>query len=361
MVLEQPIPYGNNTLDNSPLEQTGQDFPCKLRAGAYDVTQMNYWVAGEAQSVRFRGSAVHGGGSCQFSVTTDLQPTRDTRWKVIHSMVGGCPSSAGGNLLGGADAHSADDFDVLLPKEMPNGRYTFAWTWFNRMGNREMYMNCAPISVSGGGDDITFLDALPDMFVANLPSTDCATVANFDYAFPNPGDSVMTGKQAKVVSTLDGGGCVSMTRLGAGDQTMQPVRQTAESLGHPGSTRTATLESTAMVTATHIPSVYETEESVTISSGSLQQSHSVTAAFKTDASPTNTGSARALEDTSKGAIKTTLPETCVPCSVAGSVLCIDDADFGLCDGVCAVPQPLAAGTFCSQGLILKRTTRPFSR
>ncbi|OAL42630.1 hypothetical protein IQ07DRAFT_462881, partial [Pyrenochaeta sp. DS3sAY3a] len=190
LMLENPIPFGKPTLNNSPLDGSGLDFPCKLREGVYDLTQMNNWTAGEAQTIRFLGSAVHGGGSCQFSVTKDLHPTKASQWKVVHSVIGGCPASVGGNLPGGPTSHGAATFDIVMPKGMPGGRYTFAWTWFNRQGNREMYMNCAPISVSGGDSDTAFFESLPNMFVANLPNTACSTLEDFDFAFPEPGDSV---------------------------------------------------------------------------------------------------------------------------------------------------------------------------
>ncbi|KAH7061011.1 hypothetical protein BKA63DRAFT_484618 [Paraphoma chrysanthemicola] len=135
MILKYPKPYGALTLNNSPLEANGADFPCKQRSGVYDVTVMNQWKAGERQSVSFDGTAVHGGGSCQFSVTTDMQPTKSSRWKVIHSVVGGCPANAEGNLQG--DEH-AETFNFIVPRDLPSGSYTFAWTWFNRRGRREM-------------------------------------------------------------------------------------------------------------------------------------------------------------------------------------------------------------------------------
>ena len=121
VMMESPVPYGRPTLNNSPLDGTGSDFPCKLRTGVYDVTQMNYWTAGEAQTIRFVGSAVHGGGSCQFSVSEDLQPSKSSQWKVVYSVVGGCPASVEGNLSGGPASRVADTFEVVLPKELPNG------------------------------------------------------------------------------------------------------------------------------------------------------------------------------------------------------------------------------------------------
>jgi hypothetical protein len=64
MILENPVPYGNATLNNAPLEDSGLDFPCKQRDGVYDITRMNNWRVEEIQLIRFAGSAVHGGGSC---------------------------------------------------------------------------------------------------------------------------------------------------------------------------------------------------------------------------------------------------------------------------------------------------------
>jgi hypothetical protein len=118
MILDSPVPYGRPTLNNSPLDGAGSDFPCKLRAGVYDLTQMNNWTAGEPQTIRFLGSAVHGGGSCQFSMSEDLQPTKSSQWKVVLSVVGGCPANVEGNLAGGPTDQGAGTFEVVLPKEM---------------------------------------------------------------------------------------------------------------------------------------------------------------------------------------------------------------------------------------------------
>ena len=145
MILKSPVPYGNP--NNSPLEATGSDFPCK--AVPYTVNTMNEWSVGSEQTLSFTGTAVHGGGSCQISVTTDKEPTKESKWKVIYSIEGGCPVEAAGNLdQNGPSTNNA--FKYTVPAELPNGVMTMAWTWFNKIGNREMYMNCAPITVSGG-------------------------------------------------------------------------------------------------------------------------------------------------------------------------------------------------------------------
>jgi len=66
--------------------------------------------------------APHGGGSCQFSLSYDNGVT----FKVIHSIEGGCPLDAVMNK-----------YSVKIPESAPAAeRALFAWTWFNRIGNR---------------------------------------------------------------------------------------------------------------------------------------------------------------------------------------------------------------------------------
>lgn len=130
-----------------------------------------------------------GGGSCQISLTKDLEPTKDSVFQVIHSIEGGCPTSSAGNIGGDPNAADPTTFDYQIPQGIAPGKYTLAWTWFNKVGNREMYMNCAPIVVSGGGSkrsvdddeyepsynetadfELAARDAtFPSMFVANIP------------------------------------------------------------------------------------------------------------------------------------------------------------------------------------------------
>ena len=66
--------------------------------------------------------APHGGGSCQFSLSYDNGAT----FNVIHSIEGGCPLDAVMNK-----------YTVPIPDNAPAAdRALFAWTWFNRIGNR---------------------------------------------------------------------------------------------------------------------------------------------------------------------------------------------------------------------------------
>lgn len=75
-------------------------------------------------------------------------------WKVIMSYIGGCPTDARGNLPTAVACNGENSPDCVnnlsfkIPPEVKDRNATLAWTWFNNVGNREMYMNRA--TVPGG-------------------------------------------------------------------------------------------------------------------------------------------------------------------------------------------------------------------
>jgi hypothetical protein len=215
--LAAPIPYGHP--DTSPLTASGANYPCKTDNG-FTVNTVTKMAVGESQKMSFSGSAVHGGGSCQISLTPGRTPTDSSQFKVIYSIMGGCP---------GTDA-STVSYDFKIPAEVPAGDYTLAWTWFNRIGNREMYMNCAPITVSGGsGSDSTF-SALPDMAIYNIADKNtCKTTEGTDVAFPDPGKYVLTGSGNKPGPPVGCGGAAAA----AGPAAAAPAAPAAGSDGTP--------------------------------------------------------------------------------------------------------------------------------
>jgi hypothetical protein len=82
-------------------------------------------------------------------------------WKVIMSYIGGCPTDARGNLPTAVACNGENSPDCMnnlsfkIPPEVKDGNATLAWTWFNNVGNREMYMNRATVpGVSGANDTI---------------------------------------------------------------------------------------------------------------------------------------------------------------------------------------------------------------
>ena len=130
IALSSPVPFGHP--DTSPLSPSGSNFPCKTDNGFGFSTVTNMKV-GDSQTIAFSGTAVHNGGSCQLSLTPGYKPTTSSQFKVILSIEGGCPGLNG----------QTTTYDYKIPEEVPNGNYTFGWTWYNNIGNREIYMNCA--------------------------------------------------------------------------------------------------------------------------------------------------------------------------------------------------------------------------
>lgn len=375
-----PVPYGHP--NNSPLAASGADFPCKATGSeSYTVTAANQWNAGETQNVTFRGSVVHGGGSCQFSLTTDLAPTKDTQWKVIHSAIGGCPSTASNGNLSPADEMNTkqlSQYPITLPADLPAGEYTFAWTWFNKVGNREMYMNCAPITVGGGsggaGEASTkevssVLGSLPDMFVANVASGTCETKEGVDFQFPDPGKSVNTATSGPGFSVNIGSGfnveagCASVTRMGAGAGSMGSPSQATGAPSAPAASQPAATSAAPSAVPSNPGGIFAPGAS----SAAPQQPVASTSAVTPQQPATPTGTSPAPEQPiaptgvapapvpvpSQPAGNVTPPTSgdCTPCSTDGAVVCIGSNQFGMCNFGCAVPQALAAGTVCADGKI----------
>lgn len=203
-----PTPYGKSSLNNGPLLADGTDFPCKLRSGVYDSEgASNIYALGRTYPLSFIGQAVHGGGSCQVSITYDSQPTRNSIWKVIRSIEGGCPAQGqSGNIGDNANAANPFQYDFTIPSNIPTGSGTIAWTWFNKIGNREMYMNCGPMTLTGISGTWEGFEMLPDMFRANI-NNGCAVPDGKDLVFPDPGRDVTRMNQGTTAFAGPTGSC----------------------------------------------------------------------------------------------------------------------------------------------------------
>ncbi|KAI1213159.1 lytic polysaccharide monooxygenase [Annulohypoxylon truncatum] len=212
MIMANPKPFGGPDLDNSPL--TSSNYPCKLKgdpATFYKTDGLdNTMAVGESQTLSFKGSAVHGGGSCQLAITQDMQPSATTSWQVIESIEGGCPSKSG---------QGADTYDWKIPDGVGPGNYVFAWTWISKLaGQPEYYMNCAPITVTGGKkrsnanetyDLISRDNSFPELFVANLADINsCKTEPGTDPEYPDPGSNVVRPGTSNKFAKVQGDNCV---------------------------------------------------------------------------------------------------------------------------------------------------------
>ncbi|KAI0394899.1 hypothetical protein F5Y17DRAFT_425963 [Xylariaceae sp. FL0594] len=209
--LENPKPYvfvADGKVN--PLESSGRDFPCRIPPGQrYEIDgEPTPMAIGEDQFLSFSGHAVHGGGSCQIALSKGF-PTKDSSWKVIHSIEGGCPAR---HQKGNLEGPNVDKYFFQIPEGIETGQnWTLAWTWFPRVGGQpEIYMNCAPITVLPSKPKKRMSlperrqslsvsrrdDGFPELFMANLGdltggcTTNQALTAQIPIAFPNPGPSV---------------------------------------------------------------------------------------------------------------------------------------------------------------------------
>ncbi|KAF2120873.1 hypothetical protein BDV96DRAFT_641524 [Lophiotrema nucula] len=342
MIMREPKPFGNP--NNSPLDPSGADFPCKIGTVAFTGTATPY-KSGDQAVLGFTGSAVHGGGSCQVSITSDKVPTKDSKFKVIYSIEGGCPSYVPGNLPENANGNLATNFTFAIPKEVPSGDMTLAFSWQNKIGQREYYMNCAPISVSGGATDTKEFDALPDMAVANIASQgSCRTTETYDYLYDNPGKYVIRNGTGPYMP-LCGGAVQKITGEAAPERLGEDPVEAAPS-GAPASQTLAVTPSAAPSSAppaqassappaVQSSSVPTPSEAPPAPSSAPPASPPVVAPSPPAASPPAAGGGTA-------------------CPSDGAIVCNGEDQFALCDHGKATFMPVAAGTKCSGGAIIAK-------
>ncbi|KAJ2555139.1 hypothetical protein EV175_002353 [Coemansia sp. RSA 1933] len=101
------------------------------------------WTAGQPITVQFLdNNAAHGGGHAQFSVSYDGGKTFAVVYEVLKYMFFNGPSSS--------NTPEVLSYTFTLPKDLPSSNnVVFAWSWVNAIGNREFYMNCADVAITG--------------------------------------------------------------------------------------------------------------------------------------------------------------------------------------------------------------------
>jgi hypothetical protein len=410
------------TAPKSPLDASGSNFPC--HGVSLPSSGGEKMAAGSSQLLAFdtgngANTAVHGGGSCQISITyeTDAAKVKDPKnWYVIYSIESGCPTNTLLNLDGsyqGPDGTYTGSFDCTdpktngvdcvnqfnftIPKGVKDGHAIMAWTWFNNVGNRELYMNCINTQLSGG--DGSEMADFPSMFVANMADIEsCPTTEAVNVKFPFPGKYVTTklpsGPDSKTASTypiavptgancaqdgaLVGGGGPAPTHGGSaapGPSHSAPA-PSAQPSGSGSPSGIATLTTISTVSADPsgaVPSLPPGGSSAASSAGpsaapsvapsaapSAVPSAAPSAAPSAPPSAAPSGAPSAAPSAAPAPSGSTGGGSCsngqVACSNPGSVVCIGTNQFGICDiSNCAVPQALAAGTHCAGGVVSKRS------
>lgn len=270
MELEIPPPWDSpdaaNAADRnynikSPLQSDGSDFPCQGLNNASDTPKSTTtYQAGQTYKTTIEGYAAHNGGSCQLSLSYDEGKT----WKVIKSIIGGCPTQGSAS------------YDFTIPTTAPSGTALFAWTWINHTGNREFYMNCAVVDIEGqsGGD----LCALPNLYVANLAGiNDCTSPEGVDPMYPDPGENVVYANGMSASSPVTGDSSCEMPapQCGGSGDGDKPQKSSTETSQIESTSSTSTIASSSSTSAKALTSSTSTTSS---SSTSAKASTSSTSA-----------------------------------------------------------------------------------
>jgi len=117
-----------------PLQADGSNYPCQ---GVTPEAPVATYAPGSTQKLKLLGSAVHGGGSGQMSITYDIKPTKDSKFRVMQSWMGDHPVKAVGNLgISDRDPQGLgaklplDPINPLtfkVPAGLPKGKAVVAW------------------------------------------------------------------------------------------------------------------------------------------------------------------------------------------------------------------------------------------
>ncbi|KAI7773654.1 hypothetical protein LA080_010216 [Diaporthe eres] len=339
----------------APLAADGSDYPCKgyqSDLGTPAGQSVASFAVGGQGNITVVGGAAHGGGSCQISLSTDGAKT----FKVIQSIIGNCPTNGEGN------------FDFTVPSDAPAGDAVLAWSWNNRIGNREFYMNCAAVTLTGGSAKREATDkraasfsSLPDMFVANI-GNGCSVAEGGDVDYPNPGEAVTRNSDNPEAPSGNCGSSGSSSGSGSSDS---------------GAAASPSSSAVAEVTASlpvYVPPFQPTSSELSSSSISYAYTYSnsgggIFATVSASVEVPATTQASTTLATVTSATPTPTPEATEPaaaapatgdsgstaagsvCTTEGEWNCVGGSSFQRCaSGVWSAVQSLAAGTSCEAGV-----------
>ncbi|KAK2623562.1 hypothetical protein QTJ16_007116 [Diplocarpon rosae] len=247
MEMSDPIPF-RSTL-NTHSTQHDSDLKSPLQSGqglckGYEVdfadasgagTATAKYTQGETTAATMKGGAVHNGGSCQISLSTDIGKS----FTVIQSIYG-CPTGDGEKL------------PFTIPSDAPLGRVILSWSWISKSsGVPEFYQDCAAVEIaaasSGATPKVPFSER-PGIFVANIAlANGCTTKTETVPEYPNPGPDV-TGTPTEDSTT----GCSSSAV--ASPAGASPAPGSSASSGAPASSATAAPSASSPTTLTTLSS-----------------------------------------------------------------------------------------------------------
>ncbi|KAJ9150980.1 Lytic polysaccharide monooxygenase [Coniochaeta hoffmannii] len=356
MFLATPIRFEQDPLVTAgPLLADGRNYPCQAGpSGAYSVKQVNTYPLGSTQTIAFIGQAVHAGGSGQAALTYDTAPRPNSVFKVLKSFEGGfVAKNQIGNMGGDASAPDPYTYTFDVPKDIPAGNATVAITWFNKVGNREMYMMCAPVVVTGSGGDKANFDALTDMFKANI-GNGCGTQASKDLVFPDPGKILERNNGATTsFATPTGTGCPTpvATRPAGSAGGSSSAGSASAGTGAPGGGGGAGA-GYFVTSPTDSPTPSTSAISTTAATTSSSPTATTTTAPPPPPPPATTAIITAAPGNTSSATASSGPGGVLTgaCASEGTFNCIDGTKYQQCgSGKWSVAMPVAPGTKCAVG------------
>ncbi|KAI3334790.1 hypothetical protein F4824DRAFT_467235 [Ustulina deusta] len=371
IIMKSPAPFGSvgstKSITSSPL--TSAQYPCQVGSNPatfYSKEGLdNKMEIGKTQTITFEGSAVHGGGSCQLALTKDPQPSVSTSWQVILSIEGGCPSKTGTGV---------DEYDFTIPDSIEPGDWVFAWTWISKLsGTQEYYMNCAPVTITGGSSskreaslnetmELFSRDAaaLPELMVSNLAEiNDCKSELSTDPVYPNPGPNVMKPGSTNSFAPISGTNCVpkGAKDVAPGSGSGSSSESGTSSATAQTSTSAAVQTSTSAAAQTSTPATTGTSSgflTVTITTSTLSAAPTSSTATSSSAAQTPTPSPASSAPAS-GASGSPSPGSSVQgltgaCTTEGMFNCIGGTSYQQCaSGSWSVVMAMPPTTKCAEG------------
>lgn len=138
LIMDSPKQWKVKVIDNpdaklgegpqNPLLESGANYPCQ---GAAPEAPVATYAPGSMQPLKLLGSAVHGGGSGQMSITYETTPTKATKFRVMTSWMGGHPLDVPGNLPPNAaldlTTQPGGNIQFKVPAGLPAGKAVVAW------------------------------------------------------------------------------------------------------------------------------------------------------------------------------------------------------------------------------------------
>ncbi|KAF8862279.1 hypothetical protein BDZ45DRAFT_687020 [Acephala macrosclerotiorum] len=293
-------------------------FPCRgalVDLGKPAGTSVATWTQGSSVNFTLSGTANHDGGTCQAALSNDAGKS----WYVVKTYYG-CPQGAG-------------NFQLDVPSDTPTGASVFAWIWYNNVGNRELYMNCASITITAGSGGLApkvAFSARPDLLVANI-GNGCSAVEPYDITVPNPGpDVVQLGTKAQEPPN---GTCLPVNGIGG-------RKSPSSGALNPGSSNPGASSVVSPIVSSAIPS-----SSSVISAQILPTTTAVPSVFLTSVVSSSAIATSAIATPNYASSTGTAP---APQSTGGSTSGLTTTTNGQCSGSQTCSGQTYWGPCCSQ-------------